>query len=203
MSQRNLRNVGNLALVDEAILECVLNKLAPRLTAEIVEKTNKIEGKIDGINERLTDVLTQLSSLKEKVDIHEQNIEKINSKVEKIQRSFIENSITIAGIEEENDENLLCKVISFFKDTMGVQCNTMEVNKAYRIGKKTEGRIRIIVVVFVTQWKRNMVYGARTTLRKTNFYINENLTEKTYKLLLKAKEIHVKQAASPAVEEFL
>lgn len=85
------------------------------------------------------------------------------------------NNLRIVGIPEEQGENweqCQMKVTKLIEEKLNIPEVNME--RAHRIGKNTGQRTRDIVAKFVRFPERNAVFRARSKLKGTNIYINED-----------------------------
>ncbi|CAG9815919.1 unnamed protein product [Phaedon cochleariae] len=214
MSQhKTTRSNSASGLLDENALETIISKMTSKITTKIEDQIDKLGKKIcameasnneridaigkkfDSIDGKLSGVVSKLEGLTEDTENNRKGMEKLNLKMDWIQQHSRENSLTIIGIKEDSNDNLLSKVLSVFVDAMKIKCSPADIYNVHRIGKRNENRSRTIVVVFVSLLKKNEVYAARTSLKNSKVFINENLTDKAYHLLKIAKEKYGRSSA--------
>lgn len=78
-----------------------------------------------------------------------------------------------------------------FNKTLKIDCSGREINNLYRVGKKdpsNTGIKRSVIIDMCTYLKRKEILEARTLLKGTGIYINEDLTKSRYDMLNMAKQ---------------
>ncbi len=139
----------------------------------------KLQYAKNGINKDLSKQRECISDLKVSVD-------KINQK----QR---ESRIKIAGIKEQDDENLEKTVTKYAKSSLGVKLKSGDIVEVFRVGKKKSQRTRDITVQFSTKKVRDNLYACKkketNTAPEKHIYVNEDLTLHRQKLLFDARHL--------------
>lgn len=157
-------------------------------TTELKESiTNSIMEKMD---EKLKSIITENKVLKEK-------ILSLEKEVDYLKRDKKQNNVIIFGLgeEEESTSGLIQVVKEIFNKDLHINIGDFEINKIYRIGKKSsDGKPRPILLSFVNFWKKNEVMKVRKNLK--DIYITEDYSkevlEKRKMLQTKLKEERMK-----------
>lgn len=193
MSQKTTRSNSNSFTIDESVVEILVNKLVPKLNLNIEGQLDKLCKKFDKLDAKMENMITQLSSVSSLAEANKIQIEAVQNKIESLERDSRQNSLILAGL----NENLLSRILSLLNEGMKVECSHWEINNIYRIGKRNDSntRPRIVVVSFGSMLKRNEVYHARKSLKDTGVFVNENLTKKANSLLRVAWKKYGRQAA--------
>lgn len=197
MSQKTTRSNSNSFTIDESVVEILVNKLVPKLNLNIEGQLDKLCKKFDKLDAKMENMITQLSSVSSLAEANKIQIEAVQNKIENLERDSRQNSLILAGLKEDNNENLLSRILLLLNEGMKVKCSHWEINNIYRIGKRNDSntRPRIVVVSFGSMLKRNEVYHARKSLKDTGVFVNENLTKKANSLLRVAWKKYGRQAA--------
>ncbi|CAF4752880.1 unnamed protein product [Pieris macdunnoughi] len=150
-------------------------------TMELKESiTNSVMEKID---EKIKPILAENKDLKEKI----MNLEK---ELEYLKRDKKENNIIIFGLkeEEESTSGLIQVVKKIFNKNLNIKIEDFEINKIYRIGKKSpDGKPRPVLFSFINSWKKNEVMKVRKNLK--DIYITEDYSKE---VLEKRKMLQIK-----------
>ncbi|CAH1638413.1 unnamed protein product [Spodoptera littoralis] len=138
-------------------------------TAELKDSiTNSIMEKIE---EKIKPIIAENKDLKEKIITFKKEIEYLK-------RDRKENNIIIFGLQEkEGSTPELINVVKniFFKD-LNINIGEFEINKIFRIGRKSPGgKPRPVLLSFVNSWKKNEIMKVRKNLK--DIYITEDYSK--------------------------
>ena len=97
-------------------------------------------------------------------------------------------NVLIHGIEEEVKEDTDKKAHDLFTEQLGLQLVEKDIARSHRLGKKTEGRNRPIIVRLLSYRQKKAVYDKKTKLKGTKVVITENLTKERYNFYKQCKE---------------
>ena len=103
----------------------------------------------------------------------------VKDRLDDLEDRSMRNNLKIDGLVEEEAENWeqsVHKVLQLVKDKLDIK-EKIEVERAHRVGKKSEGRPRPIVVKFLRYQDREKILRNSKKLKNTNIYINEDLCE--------------------------
>lgn len=148
--------------------EITLSEVYERIKDLIQETTQDIKNQILDIN-------SQFHEIKEKVNILENQERKNAEKIINLQRELRKNNLVIFGIAENEEEDLLNRVIEFFNVNLKIKVLISELNQVYRFGR-TKGT-RPILVKFVTLHKKLSVLKQGVLLKNTGISIANDLTK--------------------------
>ncbi|CAH1184034.1 unnamed protein product [Phaedon cochleariae] len=176
--------------VEEAHLESLISKISSKLLNKIDNKLENMTARFDTIDVTLNSLNAKFIHLEEVEHNHKKQFIFVNEKLDELHQNSKMNSLRLIGVNEETDENLISKILSTINDGMKIKCAIFELNRVFRVGKISADltKPRAVIVDFVTNLKRNEVYKAKFKLKGTGIFINEDLTEYRYKLLLQAKK---------------
>ncbi len=119
--------------------------------------------------------------------------ESLRSHVDQIDQKQKETRVRIAGIPEEDNEDLSKKVFKLTKNKLGLKkMKENNIIQVYRSGKKKSSKTRDVIVEFDSRPIRDSVHGARKKLinpseTDKSIFINDDLTEFRLKLFHDAR----------------
>lgn len=107
-----------------------------------------------------------------------------------LEKSIKKRNLVFLGLKEEVNRkaDLKALVISTIKEYLNINVNDHDIEDAYRIGGKTNNT-RPVLVSFSNLNVKNSIFTKRTSLKKTNIFINMDLYKEDY---LKRKELAMK-----------
>lgn len=138
------------------------------------------------------EVKNSLSSLKQDISLLAQAHDDLEQKSEdNLQKSYMKN-IIIKGLPEEGGENLTLKVIDCLNNKpLEYQVLKSELNVCYRLGKKrSDNSSRLVVVEFLSQWKRDELFKLKRRLKGSGMFIMEMLTKSRLELYNECRKIY-------------
>ena len=130
-----------------------------------------------------------------KINELEDKINKLEYMVDRQEQYTRRNSIRISGIQEEENSSDTDTVKKLIKDKLQVTLLDWELIGCHRVGRPSTNKTRPILVKLATHHYKTMVYKARSKLKGTRTFINEDLTKsrahvaKISRQLLKDKKI--------------
>lgn len=140
---------------------------------EFQEKFSKFE---DYVNRSIGELKRDIQCLVDKLDssskILSQHIQHLNNK-----------KVLIHGLKLPNDNNLFINILELLNSKMNLELKKEDISNFYRLGEKMEknGK-KLIVVEFVHQWKRDLVFFNKKLLKGSGVLITEVLSEHQLKL---------------------
>lgn len=169
---------------DEAI-EKLITKVCANFANQLEQK---IEKKFDKFEEKLNDVSKSIKALDDKINNNSEFCDSLKMKLEHTEQFLKKNSLRFYGLAEHEKEDTLNTVISFINSKLNIVCNVQDIDSAFRAGKLVSNKSRCILVNFVSNVKRNEVFGVRKLLKNSQFSIFEDLTPQRYELLMSARK---------------
>ncbi|CAG9823918.1 unnamed protein product [Phaedon cochleariae] len=176
---------GMANILDESILETVINKLAPKLTATIEAQLENLGKQFEQMDSKINNIVNKLDDLDKLAHFNQRAVTKLSENVDFLEQRSKMNTLRVVGMKEENNENLQARVLLSFNDGLEIKCTLDDINNVFRIRKVTENihKSRPVIVDFVSYLKRNEIYKGRSALKGTEIYLNEDLTEQRYQLM--------------------
>lgn len=154
----------NKAEIKELIKQTLIEVLDGYLEKLVDKVLTKVK---DGIRVELENMKTALAETQDELDYLKQLHKKKN--------------LIIYGINETPNEEVKEKVIKLCTDKH-VNIPMAAIKHCYRIGNKTNNKIRPIVIKFANENYRKNFMSNRKTLSKTGIRIKEDLTRKRLQL---------------------
>ena len=171
---RNLQNeINDLKSTTDKLTNDsdALNNLQQATDLQIEQFKERLENFEDG-NRNLTQKVYRQMEAKEGL------LNKMHEKTDQLEQIHKMNNIRIAGLAEEEEEEVQLKVISLAQ-RMNLTIGTADIKDARRMGPVRHNKTRDILVKFTNSRTRDTVYQGRKVLRSTTdqVYINEDLTQ--------------------------
>ncbi|OWF36874.1 Protein unc-13-like C [Mizuhopecten yessoensis] len=168
-----------------------------KATSEIV---NRLNDKVDILENRVFDLETTNDELKKKVTRLENNMEKMKEAIsevgyaaEKAEYGVNEigqytrkSSVRIFGLEDDRDEkveNTCEKVNALLQSKLEMQIQNSDIDIAHRLGRFDSKKNRSIIVKFICRRKKNECIANRYKLKGTGIVIKDDLTQENQHLL--------------------
>ena len=100
------------------------------------------------------------------------------------------NCLLLHGIDEDQDESTDVKVINIVKDKLEIEISASDIDRSHRIGKKSSGKKRPIIIKFAQYNCRRHVYHNKKKLNDSGMSITESLTKFRLSKLNEARDHH-------------
>ncbi|KAI8419990.1 hypothetical protein MSG28_008593 [Choristoneura fumiferana] len=136
------------------------------------------------MDKKLKPLVEETASLKKEVHV-------LKSKIYFLEKDARKNNLILHGVPEtETHFSELLAIVTSVLDNVSDKANLntwdkWEISNAYRIGKKTENKIRPICVTLTLQWRRNELLRNKKYLPE-NIYVTEDYPKE---VLLVRKEL--------------
>lgn len=153
--------------------QLLFDKMKIEMQNQTTELTNTI---LEKMEEKLKPVLEENQILKLKV-------EKLEKKVELLERDKKSNNIIIHGLAEKEQSTLgLIECIKkCFLDELGITIENFEINKIYRIGAINQnGKPRPTLLALTCGWKKTEIMRNKKKLNE--LYITEDYSKETLEI---------------------
>ena len=160
-------------LVKLSIVTAVTEAIAP-----LANRIDAISTGIDNNTRAIADLTTKVNSVDttvvaRKLDEFEQKVTNINpaanenlmKTIDNLEQQLRSNNLIISGLPETQGENVEKLFVQLARD-LGVPIIERDIISAFRAGKGTPTRPRIIIVKLLSQKAKRDIYRARLKLRK-------------------------------------
>lgn len=204
-------------LRDDKATEVIIGKLgdtwAPAIKIMLNEKVDKIVDevllKLDSIMEKKIKELVspQLEIIQQKYDkIEDENLH-LRSRISPLEAETRLSDLVLHGLEEKlasdttreaAEREAIGAALNLCVHTLDLQITEADFSTAYRLPRKGKEKCRLVVARFNSIRVRNMIFRARTKLRKTQVYINEHLSSVNAQIYAKARNLVKEGKASSA-----
>ena len=194
----------------EAVGKKALQKVEQKFVDDIAQLKSEMESTINKLKKQVGDLETKVVNLEEENDRKskrlrsmeflmgkdKQKIKELTITVDEIQQSQHKSSVQVVGLaESENEEADVKKVVKLAREKMGLKLKKSAVSEVNRLGKKSEGKVRDLVIRFTDQESRNQFHGNRkkTAPHKDpakNIYVNDLLTTYRKGLFYAARKLY-------------
>lgn len=154
-------------------MELLLQKLEEKLNKQTYQITQSVTKNVtEAIEDKLNAIIEENKYLKNKVS-------ELELKLKSLEREKRKNNLVFFGVEEVGKSER--ELVDYIKETIeetGVQIYSQEISNVYRIGKKSDNKIRPVVVSLTTQWKKHLVLKNKSNL-PANIYVKEDYSRET------------------------
>lgn len=150
------------------------NKTVEEMCMLYFPKLTRMEKKVSKCVKALHHHNEEISELKKEVVTLKQEVTDLKAELQQQHRRSNENYLIVSGIKEEKNETettLINTILNTFNSKMGLQ---VQLDIAFRIGKPTENKPRMVKVHFPILGHRNEVWKKRKALGHP-IYVNEDL----------------------------
>ncbi len=160
-----------------------LNNLQ-QLSEAVMEQ---LQERCESIEEENVRLQQQLYKCRDEKD---QTIKVLQQKVDDLEQNNKMSHLRIAGLEEEEDEDVQGKVIDVAKQ-LKAKLDPKDIIDARRMGPGKIGKTRDILVKFASRCKRDIMYKNRKMLHQTSkpVFVNEDLTQRRSQLFYEARRL--------------
>ena len=189
-----------VALSDEA----TVNKMKDILCGNLQFQTDKLNeansnfckqlNSFREINTQLQKEVTELRDIEKEL---ENKLVMCESKLDNQEQYSRRNSLTITGIPESDNEDIVPKVLDVINNKIkpDIPVSSDHIVRLHRVAKRSGDTPRSVLIKFATYRYRQRVYRNRKNLKPTGMsdepetpkYVNEDLTKKRANLLWKAR----------------
>ncbi len=161
-------------------------QLSKEKEAEALQINDNLKLEIESLKSNLS-----TSRLSTTTELNFLNSLESNDALEHLEQQSKMKNLRIAGISEENGEDLEEKIIDIVQDQLNLtSIDISDIQTAYRLGKATHSKARDVIVKFREEDTRNLIYKCRRNMpSEANTYINEDLTITRGKLYYDARQL--------------
>lgn len=151
------------------------------------------------ITQAVTQNITQQLDEKFKM-LEEQNqnlqaeVSELKGKIKELETQKKKNNLLFFGIKEgsaEEEKNIVKFMKEKINTHLSLDIQEYEVDKAHRIGQKTNSGLRPILISLTSNWKRNLILKNKKKLPE-GIYIKEDFTKET---------LEIRKSLQPKLEE--
>lgn len=174
----------NLRSGDED-MEKLITKICSSFVSQLEEK---LTAKLEKLDNKISDLCDALKGIATTVHENTENLTKMQHALDVLDQRCRKNNIRVCGIEEEEREDIRHVVANVLTEKLGLSVAPTDIDGAFRVGQSSEGQPRAVIVSFLSNYKRNEVFYAKSKLKGTPYVIYEDLTQLRFNLLLAAKK---------------
>ena len=152
-----------------------------KFTGDVEKAVGELESSLN-VQKSVTDALAENKS---KLEVR---IKQLELDLEESQQYSRRTNVLIHGIEEEDKEDTDRKAHELFTGQLGLDLVEKDIARSHRLGKRSEGRNRPIIVRLLSYRQKKSVYDQKKKLKGSGVVITENLTKERYTFYKKCKE---------------
>ena len=180
---------GDVSQLNEEAMVRVISKALGR--KEIRDKI--ASSVVSVLNSRITKMEKRIKTLESLVSTNKKEISATDTARSKEEQYSRRVNLKFSGFDEKGKEEV-CedRICEFVKEALEVDLTPEDISIAHRIGVVKDGVARPILVKFIADKKKRMVYQSRVKLAKKegmkDYYVNEDLTKIQSELFYKARK---------------
>ena len=121
------------------------------------------------LRQEIRSLKDELEQRDHKIKSLEANVALLETQNDTLEQYTRRNSVRIAGLTEDENENCEEKVLSVFNEKMAISppITLDHIDRTHRVGKKTDGKTRQIIVKLTAYRHRSRVMAKRKELQRT------------------------------------
>lgn len=166
----------------------VTNQQIFEVIQEVKKQNNDIRADIQDIKRDLAEHRLRVLELEEKVGELVSENSRLKERVKYSEEAAKRNQVVVFGLEERTEDSLENRIIDTFTNILLVNIKPQDLDNIYRIGTKSEGRHRPVVVRFVRYFVKRQILQNLKKLKGTGITVTNDLTieqQQNQKLLYK------------------
>ncbi|PIK42452.1 putative cytochrome P450 2J5 [Apostichopus japonicus] len=189
----SIRQELNAAINSDDFCTNLICKLVPAIAEAVKEKVCKEIH--DTFQLELSKKQTQLDDAREEICQLRRDLTATQDSADRQEQYSRRNCLRIQGIPESPGESTDELVINLATEKLNVTLTPGEIDRSHRISPRPRAnnianatRPRAIIVKLTSYNTRDRIYRARTSLKGTRIYINEDLTRRNQELFARARK---------------
>jgi len=175
-------DLDRIAVKVQAYFRSEIRVMVKEITESMVQDITS--GVVNSLRDEVAELRAENNSLKSKVD-------QLKTAADVAEQYSRRNCLRISGFKESETESTDTIVLDLARE-LDVELSLEEIDRSYRVGKKTS-KARDIIVKFVSYRSRNRFYRARVRGKDTpalaKVYVNEDLTRKRNHILYECRQL--------------
>jgi hypothetical protein len=118
-----------------------------------------------------------------------EDVRRLENQVDTLEAAQKGSSLLIHGLKEGDDVKLECDVVDFLNSKVSATLLSSNIAAVYRLGKKSEGKPRPVVVQFDSLRARRMILTGRSKLKGSPWLITDFLTARRLLIFKEARKL--------------
>ncbi|KAF2891996.1 hypothetical protein ILUMI_14178 [Ignelater luminosus] len=115
--------------------------------------------------------------IQHKTSVLQEENEKLREDLGRLEQYTKRNNIRIFGVKQEENENVLEKVIATLNNVGKVNIKDCFVDRCQRVGRQIPGKPQPIIVKFTSYQYRDLVIKTKRSFKHSNIFVKEDLTK--------------------------
>lgn len=151
------------------------------------EKKLKASSSTNSVDQLSAEFSTFRNQVQNVLHLLQQQITELSNQLDNIEMRHRKKFLLLNGVAEEPGENVPFMVLNVLQKNLGMELTSSAISAAYRLGSKSNGKIRPIILRLSSPELRSDVWKGKTKLKGTTFVLSEYLTKQRKSLFLKAR----------------
>lgn len=157
-------------------MTAVTNQQIYDLLQEVKVQNNDLKADIKEIRRDLGKYRVKVQELEDRVVELESEKSYLRERVRHFEEFERKNQVVVFGLDEREDDSLEERTLEIFSRVLSVNVKSQDLDNIYRIGRRTEDRIRPVIVRFVRLLAKNQILKHLSKLKGTGITIINDLT---------------------------
>ena len=158
--------------------------------SEIQKTVDFLSTKFDKLEQDRIKKEEMISGLQNEVSALNKKVATLEKQADDQEQYSRRNCLLLHGTDEDQDESTDVKVINIVKDKLEIEISESDIDRSHRIGKKSSGKKRPIIIKFARYNCRRHVYHNKKKLKDSGMSITESLTKFRLSKLNEARDHH-------------
>ncbi len=182
----------------EELLEIIEKKAKDMFEQEIVtlkSEINVLKNEVHKLTQDRDLQKAQNEKLRFEINKGSQEIEDLKMKIDDMEQCSYERDVQVVGLSEsDEDGDDLNKMVKIAEQKMGLKIKE-DIEEIHRLGRKTNGKTRDLIIRFKTKASREVFYQNRKKTSPSkhpinNIYINDRITRYRKGLFYEARKLY-------------
>ena len=181
-----------ISKIVESVTSCIIDKILKneetlKTISTTIFESEEFKSMAEKSRQEIFDGVTFDMTKSESIETHnialKENIKKLKEEIDNLEQYSRRNCILIHGVKESNKEVTDDLAREIFNTKLHLDVNVQDLDRSHRIGRKTPGKTRPIIVKFATYNRRREVFSTKKNLKGSKITITESLTSNRLELL--------------------
>lgn len=176
LTEQTVKKIIEETLQSKSFIELIVNSVIEKITEGVMKRLEESfqfdSAIIRNLEEKLTKREADILKLQQALEVRTDEIEQYSRR----------NNLRLFGIPEGENEDTDNLVLNVARD-IGANINMNDICRSHRVGRRTIGKPRPIIVKFTSYRARREIFSRKKQLRGTRVTIREDLTALRLSLL--------------------
>lgn len=159
-----------------AMITSMVHKVVDTTYQRLLNCSEENRGSIHELHVKLDEVQKDFTKLHKQVEAQQEQLKILKRANNDMEQYSRRNCIRVFGIEESRDENCEMIALDVFRNRLGLDVSSPDIDRCHRVGKVKPGYHRALIVKFLSYRVRSKTIKSRRRLKGSGISIQEDLT---------------------------